>query len=406
MTTESTISKQSFNMPNFDPTAPIFLANPYPFYDALRRVNRVQWISSMSHQGWFVTGYDEAVSILRDQRFQTRVPISQSSPNEMLWKIFNHTLLYQNPPNHTRLRALVGRVFTSRVINDFRPYIQETIDYLLDSVESKGEMDVVSDLAFPLPSIVIARMLGVPAEDRDQFRDWSNTLIQTIDLARPEEAMALGNQAVMELIVYVKKLIDERRAKPQDDLISHLLVEGENGDQLSEDELVATCILMLIAGHETTVNLISNTMLALLEHPTELAKLQDDPTLIKSAVEEVLRYDGPTQMTARTAAEDVQLGECKIEKGQHVYILLGAANRDPAKFVNPNTFDMTRSPNPHIAFGNGIHFCIGASLARLEAQLAVSSLIKRFSHIELKTTNLQWRPLMGFRALNELKVSF
>lgn len=305
-----------------------------------------------------------------------------------------------------RLRSLIQVVFTSCTADDFLPYIQETADTLLDRVEQAKRMDIVADFAFLLPSMVIARVLGIPADDRQLFRECSNTIIEAIDLTRTPDTLHRSRKALFRLAIYFQELIEKRTQHLQNDFISKLVIAGEQQGRINKEEVLAACILMLIAGHETTVNLISNSIFALLRHPEELDKLRERLSLIPSAVEECLRYDSPTQMTARTASETMSIGGVTIKKGQNVYIWLGAANRDPAKFQDPDKLDITRSSNHHLAFGSGIHMCLGSSLARVEAQIAINTLLRRFSNLQLETDDLQWRELVGFRSLKALPVSF
>ncbi|MEH6948470.1 cytochrome P450 [Bacillus sp. JJ634] len=403
--------KQKLEVPNITPfslSSPEFLRNPYPIYDNLRSNNPIYRGNSFKYPGWYITGYEEAVAILKDHiNFKNRTPLPQTSKKyEHLKNIQNDMMLFKNQHDHKRLRMLVSKVFSPSVVENYRPYIEETVNDLLNKVQNKRQMDIVTDFAFPLASLIIAKILGVPSEERNQFREWAVSLIETIDFTRTRGTLVNGNDTTMLLIVYFKKLIKKRKQAPQDDLISMLIREEQYGDQLTDEELLATCILLVIAGHETTVNLISNSILTLLNHPEQLRMLKENPLLIKTAVEEFLRYESPTQMTARIALEDIELNGVTIKKGEQVYIMLGAANRDPKKFVEPNVLDITRNLNPHLAFGYGIHFCLGSSLARLEAQIAIQTLLQQMEHLQLATSDLQWRKLIGFRSLKELLVTF
>ncbi|WP_141432688.1 cytochrome P450 [Bacillus sp. 03113] len=398
---------------NINPTLPLsfntpeFFQNPYPFYEELRSMNPLYWGNVLKNPGWYVTGYKEAVAILKDTRFINRIPLPAASKKyEQLKKTQNDMMLYKNQPDHKRLRFLVSNVFTPRMVEQLRPYIQETVNDLLQQVQTKKTMDVVSDFAFPLASLIIAKMLGVPQEERYQFREWAVSLIQTIDFTRSRKTLNNGNTITITLRDYFKELIKKKTHSPEDDLISLLIKEEQQGDRLTEDEILATCILLVIAGHETTVNLISNSILALLKHPHQLMKLKENPSLIGGAVEEFLRYESPTQMTARTASEDIKIHQTTIKKGDQVYILLGAANRDPNKFHHAHLLDITRNPNPHLAFGYGTHFCLGAALARIEAQIAIQSLLIQKDNLQLAAPGLLWRNLMGFRSLSELSITF
>lgn len=403
--------KQKLEVPNIAPlslSSSEFLRNPYPLYDKLRSNHPIYKGNSFKYPGWYVTGYEEAVAILKNHiAFKNRAPLPQTSGKyEHLKNIQNDMMLFKNQQDHKRLRMLVSNVFSLNVVEDYRPYIEKTVHDLLNKVENKKRMEIVTDFAFPLASLIIAKILGVPSEECNQFREWTIHLIQTIDFTRSRKTLATGNDTTMLLLTYFKELINKRKQDPQDDLISRLIREEQQGDKLTDEELLATCILLVIAGHETTVNLISNSILALLNHPEQFKLLKENPLLIKTAVEEFLRYESPTQMTARVALEDVEMSGITIKKGEQVYIMLGAANRDPKKFIEPNVLDITRHSNPHLAFGYGSHFCLGSSLARLEAQIAIQILLQRMDHLQLADADIQWRKLMGFRSLKELQVNF
>jgi pimeloyl-[acyl-carrier protein] synthase len=318
-------------------------------------------------------------------------------------------MLFRDPPDHTRLRTLVSKAFTPRVIEGLRPHIQQIVDGLLDRVRDRRAMDLIADLAFPLPVIVISEMLGVPAADRDRFRQWSLDVARSLDaIALPvgPEVIERGNAARRALADYFRGLIAERRRRPQADLLSGLIAAEEQGDTLSQAELLATCVLLLVAGHETTVNLIGNGMLALLRHPAELRKLGAEPALLPSAVEELLRWDSPVQRTGRITATDVELGGTLIPKGALVSAVLGAANRDPAHFPEPDRLDLARPDNRHLAFGWGIHFCLGAPLARVEGQIAIGALARRLPGLALATDRPEWRESSALRGLRALPVTF
>jgi pimeloyl-[acyl-carrier protein] synthase len=384
-----------------------FFQNPYPYYEKLRSIHPIYYGNLLKYQGWYVTGYNEAITILKDTRFKNRVPLPQTSKKyEQLKNIQNDMMLFKNQPDHKRLRFLVSNVFTPRMVEHLRTYIQETVNDLLQQVQNKKSMDVISDFAFPLASLIIAKILGVPGEDRHQFREWALSLIQTIDFTRSRMALDNGNTITITLRNYFKKLMKKRKQSPEEDLISLLIKEEQQGDRLTDEELLATCILLVIAGHETTVNLISNSILALLENPHQMMELNENPSLIENAVEEFLRYESPTQMTARIASEDIEIDQTTIKKGDQVYILLGAANRDPIKFADAHLLDITRDPNPHLAFGYGTHFCLGAPLARLEAQIAIQAFLQQIDNPQLASSDLPWRKLVGFRSLNELRITF
>ena len=392
----------------FNPLMPEFHSNPYPFYRALREEDPV-------HQSplgfWVCTRYDDAVMILRDPRFgregmakrmEARLGLTQDTSRA-------RDMLFQDPPDHTRLRALVSRAFTPRVVEVMRPHIQEIVDGLLDRVEGARAMDVIEDLAYPLPVTVICEMLGVPAADQDIFKSWSTDIARSLDAAilpADSDAIPRGRDARLGLADYFRSLIATRRKDPKPDLLSALIAAEEEGNKLSEGELVSTCMLLLIAGHETTVNLIGNGLLALLQHPDQLRALRDDPGLIQTGVEELLRFDGPVQRTGRMTTAEVEIGDKRIPRDSVVVSVIGAANRDPKQFADPDRLDVSRKDNRHIAFGFGIHFCLGAPLARVEGQIALQSLLRRMPRLRLAGPEPEWRESSTLRGLKALPVAF
>jgi pimeloyl-[acyl-carrier protein] synthase len=392
----------------FNPLLPEFHADPYPFYRRLREEDPV-------HQSplgiWVLTRYDDAVMVLRDPRFgrEGMAELIEARLGGSVRSANTRDMLFRDPPDHTRLRALVSRAFTPRVVEAMRPHIQEIVDGLLDRVEGARGMDVIEDLAYPLPVTVICEMLGVPTADQDVFKQWSADIARSLDasiLPAGSEVITRGQEAGDALREYFRSLIAVRRKSPQPDLLSALIAAEEQGDKLSEPELLATCSLLLIAGHETTVNLIGNGVLALLRHPAELRALADDPALIQTGVEELLRFDGPVQRTGRMTMADVEIGGRQIPKGSIVAAVIGAANRDPAHFPDPDRLDITRRENRHIAFGFGIHFCLGAPLARIEGQVAIGTLLRRWRALKLVSDTPEWRESSVLRGLKTLPVTF
>ncbi len=396
----------------FNPLLQEFRQNPYPIYHQFREADPVHWSEMFGF--WVCTRYDDIVAILRH---------SQASANPRDWERFDdyvealggtgpagdmqsRWMLLKNPPDHTRLRKLVTKAFTPRVVENMRPHVQDIVHDLLDAGQAKGSFDIIQDLAFPLPVIVIAELIGVPTQDREYFKDWTTALARSLDPVITPEIVQTADKATEDLIVYFTTLVAERRDSPQADLLSGLIAAEEEGDKLDEDELLATAILLFAAGHETTMNLIGNGMLALFRNPDQMAKLQAEPALIKTAVEEFLRYDGSVQITARVALEDIEIGGKTIRKNQQALLLLGAANRDPAHFSDPDRLDITRQENPHLTFGHGIHHCLGAPLARVEAQIAINSILHRMPDIHLSTDQLEWRDMLTLRGLQALPVTF
>ncbi|MEX0682487.1 MAG: cytochrome P450 [Dehalococcoidia bacterium] len=377
----------------FNPLDPAFRENPYPLYSRLVREEPV-------HQTLFgvkaFSRYADCQAMLRDsKRFssddrtspaygRTGEPFGTALPGETVTEA-DRPFLFMDPPDHTRLRRLVNIAFSAKTIEAMRPRIQELVDELLDAVEGREEIDAVAGLAYPLPVSVICEMLGVPREDEPLFRSWSRVLASSLDpdIVLPEGVIEQRAKAIADSRQYFRELIARRGDTRPPDILSALLAAEEEGDKLSEGELLSTCTLILIAGHETTVNLIGNGVFQLLQHPEELAKFRADPDLAPRVVEEILRFDPPVQFDGRMATEPVEVGGVRIETGEFVMMLLGAANRDPAQWENPDTFDITRGGEGHMAFGYGIHFCLGAPLARLESQIALRTFFQRFPDARL-----------------------
>ncbi len=392
---------------HFNPMDPEFIADPYPTYHRLRAEDPVHH-SPLGF--WVLTRYDDVVASLRDPRLAKEaiaafVAARMGAPTPAM----GLSMLDRDPPDHTRLRGLVSKAFTPRVVEGLRPHIQAIVDDLLARVDGTHSMDLMEAFAYPLPVIVICQMLGVPVEDRERFKEWGLDIARGLDaiLLPPDSEVARRSTAARRALAdYFRELIALRRASPRDDMLSGLIAAEEAGDKLNEDELLATCILLLVAGHETTVNLIGNGTLALLRHPDQLQRLREDPGLIGSAVEELLRYDGPVQRTARIPSADVTIAGRTIAKGELVMPFIGAADRDPAQFPDPDRLDITRADNRHIAFGWGIHFCLGAPLARVEGQIAIGTLVQRLPKLALATDKPEHRLSLTLRGLKTLAVSF
>lgn len=398
----------------YNPFVPETHANPYPELRNLREHDPVHKNELMDI--WVLTRYDDVVSVLRDKRFSAdrrkatnrfAQAAMQAAQEEGSPLARANTMLGADPPEHTRLRGLVSKAFTPRVVESLRPRIQQIVDELLDKVQDTGTLDIIWDLGYPLPVIVIAEMLGVPAEDRDDFKRWSDDIVATFGgPVTPPEVLERAQKSTQEMSDYFGAVIEERRREPREDLLSGLIAAEERGEVLSEEELLATCILLLAAGNETTTNLIGNGTLALLRNPDQLDKLRNRPELVESAVEEFLRYDGPVQATARVATERTEFGGKTIEPGELTMVILAAANRDPAQFPEPDTLDIERSPNEHVAFGEGLHFCLGAPLARAEGQIAFRSLLERMPELRLATEEPEWGGNFILRGLKSLPVAF
>jgi cytochrome P450 len=395
---------------------PDFLANPYPFYEGLRSADPALWMPDLFDVGgWIVTGHAACTAVLRSKHFgkegkgvvapEKLAKIPQESADVAERR--RHSMLFQDPPDHTRLRALVSQAFTPRTVERLRPHVAAIAEGLIDGFASAGRADLIRELAFPLPIIVIAELLGVPPEDRDQFKAWSTVMTQSISPAVTREQLADVWQAVDALNAYLAHVIEDRRRAPRADLISDLVRAQDAGDRLSIDELLATCRLILAAGHETTVNLIGNGMLALLRDPGQREIVAGNDALLPGAVEELLRYDSPVQMTARFAFEDTPIGAHTAKRGDMVLVLLGAANRDPAEYDEPGRLDVRRAnAHTHLSLGNGIHYCLGAPLARLEGEIAVGALLRRLPGLSLGAEAPVFRAHPVLRGLQALPVTF
>jgi pimeloyl-[acyl-carrier protein] synthase len=389
---------------DFDPRSPAFRADPYPYYDMLRAYAPIfHW---EAWDIWFLTRHEDCATLLRDNRLGHGAFYDVPEQQRPLLEMQSQWLLLKNPPDHTRLRGLVHKAFTPRIVEQMRTKIQAIADGLLDKVQGTGRMDVIADLAYPLPVTVIAEMLGVPLADQEEFHGWSNDLARSLDLTDETAVYDRAAEASVLFRDYLRGLAAEKRAHPHDDLLSILVQVEEAGDRLTEDELYATCTLLFIAGHETTINLIGNGVLALLQHPDQLEKLQADKNLMRTAVEEFLRYDSPVQLTSRAALEEITLRGQTIPRGSQVAFLLGAANRDPERFDNPNSLDIGREPNPHLAFGGGIHYCLGAPLARLEGHIALETLLRRMPNLTPATDAPVYRNNYALRGLDSLPVTW
>jgi cytochrome P450 len=391
-----------------------FLANPYPKLAHLREEGPVVPLNKLfGRQLWLVTRYDEAVSVLKDQRFSVNWRQLFSSP--VGWIAgrmagmgqfdLSQSMIGVDEPDHSRLRSLVSKAFTPRFIEGLRPRIQSLADELLDQVQDRGEMDLVNGFAYPLPINVISDMLGIPEGERDDIKRWSQSITGASMGTRDPDRRA----QLAEFAAYVRRLAAEKRKNPGDDLISQLVQTEGTSDRLSEQELFSMITLLIFAGHETTSNLIGLGTLALLDHPDQFARLKANPGLIPGAVEEMLRFATPvTSPAPRFAMEDVEVGGQRIRKGEGLVVLLSSANRDHSQFVNAEEMNLTREENKHIAFGQGIHYCLGAPLARLEGDIAFTTLLERMPnlHLNIPRDQVQWRGAMNLRGLVSLPVAF
>ena len=402
--------------PSFNPFDPAFRANPYPFYDELRRLDPV-------HRTPFdtivLTRYEDIATTLRSNDFSRDIEANANEPKDELSKAKRNrrrgregakSILNLDPPDHTRLRRLVSKAFTPSAIERLRPRIQSLVDEVLDTAAARGGMELIDELAFPIPFQVISDLLDMPTDRSDELREWSQIITLALEPTSTMEDLALTDEAFAQLIPYLFEIVESRRAHPGDDLLSALLAVEDDGDTLSLPELMSFVVLLYIAGHETTVNLIGNSINALLAHPGELQKWHADPSIGARAVDECLRYDGPVQQTVRVPMVPVTYqgldGPIVVEPGTVVTTVLGAANHDPSVFADPHTLKLDRpNANRHQAFAGGIHYCLGASLARLEAEIAVGSLVARFPTLHA-VGPITWRDRLTIRGVDRLALEF
>ena len=402
----------------YDLYSPEFRARTHETYARMREESPVHLQPGLDGETpiWFVTRYEDVVTVLSDnERFVVDAKLALTEdelraideasqlPND---DRVNTNLLTMDGEDHRRVRQLVAKAFTPRMVERMRPRIQEIADDLVDRVAAEGRMELVDDFAFPLPITVIAELLGIPAADRDRFRVWSNTFVLP---PVTDELREQFRRHTDEFVAYLDELFAERRAQPADDLMSALVQAEEHGDRLSQNELYSMAVLLIVAGHETTVSLITNAVHALLTHPAELAQLQGDPSLMATAVEELLRYDSPVERSiARWVAKDTELSGEPMARGALVIAVFGSANRDDAQFPRADLLDLTRAANRHVGFGRGSHYCLGAPLARIEAEIALTTLLRRLPGLRLTIAEdeLYWRPIPFFRSLAELPVAW
>jgi cytochrome P450 len=390
---------------------PDVLANPYPLYERLRSEDPVHWDPFL--HAWVVTRYADVVTVF--QRFSAnRTPTPEHlkaiglAALTPLADVMVHQMLFLDPPQHTRVRTLAAHAFTPRRVEALRAHIHEIADSLIDGVRDRGRMNILADLAIPLPAIVTAEMLGVPTSDWHQLTAWSSDFAQVLGNFQhnPDRAPQVI-RSLNDMTAYFRGKIAELRAHSHDGLLNALLTAEVNGDQLTEDEVIANTIVTMVGGQETTTNLIGNGVLTLLRHPDQLDRLRNEPSIIPSAIEELLRYESPSQHTARLAPDDTELGGKLIRRRQAVIAVMGAANRDPDQFADPDRLDLIRQPNRHVAFAWASHFCFGAPLARMEGQIAFETLLRRMPRLALESDQpIVWRENLGLRGLKALHVSF
>lgn len=389
---------------------PEVLANPYPLYHKLRSEDPVHWDRFL--HTWVVTRYPDVLNVLHSFSADrtptpeqlTAMGLSGLNP---IAKVMVKQMLFMDAPAHTRLRGLASAAFTPRRVEVLREHIQEIADNLLDRVDARGHMDVIADFAAPMPAIVTAEMLGVPTEDHADLKKWSTDFAEMLgNFQHNPDRIPRVLESTNNLTDYFQAAIDKMRDHPREGLIHSFMTAEVDGDRLTDEEIVANCIVTMVGGQETTTNLIGNGLLTLMRNPQQLAQLRDTPSLIPSAVEELLRYESPSQHTGRIAREDVQIGDRQIRKGQAVMAIMAAANRDPDRFPDPDHLILDRSDNKHLAFGWSSHFCFGAPLARMEGQIAFETILRRLPNLELVPEPLTWRNNSGLRGLMALPVTF
>lgn len=386
-------------------TDPEVIPDPYPLMRELRETAPV--FRTASGDQWVLTRYEDSRAMLRDPRFGSVEPGGQTSPITPAAASGEErvrSMLFLNPPDHTRIRSLVSRAFTPRRVEGMRDSITDLTAEVLDPLAEASGGDLMDQLAFPLPANVISELVGVPREDRDWLRPLVADLSATLEPLTSEEVQRKAAESGQVVREYLNELIADRRADPRDDLLSGLIAASDGEDRLSQEEVVVTTLLIYAAGFETTTNLIGNMVLTLLRHPDQLARIRADRSLVPSAVEEVLRFESPVQLDGRTALEPAEIAGHRVEEGQGVMTLLGAANRDPSVISDPDVFDVGRSDIPLLSFGSGIHYCLGASLARLEGQIVLSQLLDRFDRWELAEADPPWRNRLTLRGLERLPV--
>jgi unspecific monooxygenase len=398
-------------MAAFDPWDPAFLADPYPAYAELRERGRVQYFEPTGQ--WLVSHHADVSALLRDRRLGrtyqhrfTHEDFGRTAPpaeHEPFHTLNDHGMLDLEPPDHTRIRRLVSKAFTPRTVEQLKPYVTQLAGELVDGLVRQGGGDLLTDVAEPLPVAVIAEMLGIPESDRAPLRPWSADICGMYELNPPEEVAAKAVRASVEFSDYLLQLIAERRKEPGEDLISGLIAAHDEGDRLTEQEMISTCVLLLNAGHEATVNATVNGWYALFRNPDQLAALRADHTLVPSAIEELMRYDTPLQLFERWVLDDIEVDGTTIPRGTEIAMLFGSANHDPEVFRNPERLDLAREDNPHISFSAGIHYCIGAPLARIELAASMTALLEKAPTLSLAAEPRR-KPNFVIRGLEGLAV--
>ena len=381
----------------YNPFDPEVHADPYPHYRELRAQDPVH---RSEVDLWVLTRYDDIATLLRDPRLGHEVTQGVDGGGSADWE----SMLFRDPPAHTRLRSLVSKAFTPRVLEGLRTRIYSIVDDTLSAARENGTIDVIGDLAFPLPATVISELLGLPVEDHQQCRQWAASATRALDPLADDRIMDEIFLALIEFRQYLSEQVERRRGEPGEDMVTALIAAEEQGERLSHEELISTLLLLFTAGHETATNLIGNGLLALLRNPDQLRRLKEDPGLLRPGIEELLRYDSPVQFVFRIAKEPMTVRGVDFVRGDGLLLVVAAGNRDPEQFADPDVLDIGRKDIKHLSFGGGIHFCLGSMLARMEAQAALGGLISQFSELELATDDLRWRPHINLRGLESLPI--
>ena len=388
---------------------PDVIQDPYTYFHRLREEDPVHW--NEKFEGWVLTTYEDVSKAFHDtrlssERMKPSVKMEKKKAEELAatYSLLSKWMVFNDPPKHTRLRMLANKAFTPKAVSELQPRILEITNELLDQIAERESIDFIKDFAYSLPILVISDMLGLPPEDRDKLKKWSDDLLLFVFATNDPDRHTKAKDSLEEMVSYLEHIIQERKKNPRNDLITAIAHAGEQGDKLTDEEIIATCVLFVFGGHETTTNLLTNGILALLTNEAEFDKLKNDPSLMSTAIEEFLRYDGPSKAMIRIAKEDVRIGDKTIREGDRLLLVQAAANRDPEKFSNPNQLDITRHPNPHLGFGRGIHYCLGAPLARLEGKIGIEQVIRRFPNMQLATNQVEWLPTLVNRGLKGLPV--
>jgi pimeloyl-[acyl-carrier protein] synthase len=409
------LEQETLKPSKFDLLNPSVRANPYPLFEQLRKEEPVHW--SDDFHGWVLTSYDDVMTALHDPRFSpgggiaamfNRLGDDVREETQPLQRHLSMWLGTLDPPDHTRVRMLMNKAFTPRLVELLRPFIQSVTDELIDNVRHTGRMDIISDLAIPLPAIVIAHMLGTPREDYERFMHWTLAISDLIgDACATPEIVRNAQQSVLEMVDHLQALLERRRhEKPQNDLINNFILAASQENRISEEEVLANCVMLLFAGHGTITAMIGTHLLVLLQNPDVLETLRRDPSRTPAAIEEMLRFDSPCQMIRRVATQNVQFNDTLIREGELVWLHLGAANRDQDHCPFPDKLDISRKSPGHLGYGASIHYCLGAALSRVETEIAINTILRRLPEVRLESGELDWYPDPTARALKSLPVVF